>query len=620
MNWRVLPSWRVAVPLTVAALLPAFAQVPGEVTRVTIDKTSTLRWDTTPTATDYNVYRGLVDQLRAGVPLRCHANELIGISFVSAANPAPGTAYAYLVTAENGSGEGTPGTERSGAPRALLGKCDDVDRLQILNRLTYGRNEYVDGRLSTLGISGFINEQLAPETIDESSNTDLNDKLAPITPPETVTELNAQLIVRGTYARRQLEQLVTAFWFNHFNTNYSDITPFFPTSLFDATTRARLTVELQYGVTEQLRQIAFNGTFRELLEASAKSPAMILYLDTDENVVGKPNENYARELLELHSLGVDGGYTQQDIQELARALTGWNVCKKTDAVKDDPLAACIARSLEPTTAGTYVANFRTNQHDHGQKILFAGTPQQVTIPSTQTNQAQGVNDLEIALDAITNHPSTRRFIAKKLLELLIQEQPTAGQIDTVVQSWLANSGVLRELLRTVVTLADLRAPDQFHQKVRTPMEQFLAALRATRGKTNGSSVVRGYLQRAAHLIYQNPVPTGFAEAGADWLDTNNTLERQNYAMDLCGKTGVNFGTDLIGLMNANGLNTSSTPAAIIDFWIGQLYGGALTPGDRQEAINFLSTNDNGLPDAALTNARIRDAVGFLIGLANYQEQ
>jgi hypothetical protein len=108
--------------------------------------------------------------------------------------------------------------------------------------------------------------------------------------------------------------------------------------------------------------------------------------------------------------------------------------------------------------------------------------------------------------------------------------------------------------------------------------------------------------------------------GDEWIDTNNTLERQNFGLDLTEKTASSFGTDLIALLNANGLSSSSTPEAIVDFWIEVLFGGAVTPADRQEAITYLRTDDNGVEALPLTDARIRGLVGFLVGYPNFQEQ
>src|SRR5258706_12193197 len=154
--------------------------------------------------------------------------------------------------------------------------------------------------------------------------------------------------------------------------------------------------KLHYDLQNVLRDQAFNSTFREIIETSSLSPAMIVFLDTDNNVKSAPNENFARELMELHTMGVDGGYTQQDVVELARVFTGWNVCKKADADAADPLAACIPRSTYSTASeppGQWVRNFRISQHDSGQKILFAGTPYQKIIPDTTANPSNGLNDV-----------------------------------------------------------------------------------------------------------------------------------------------------------------------------------------------------------------------------------
>src|SRR6185369_8605205 len=136
--------------------------------------------------------------------------------------------------------------------------------------------------------------------------------------------------------------------------------------------------------------LAFNGSFREMLEASAKSPAMIVFLDTMTNVVGAPNENYAREILELYTMGVDGGYTQTDVEQLARVFTGWSFCRKLTANASDPLAPCIGTYWDTAIAGPWSANFISSSHDCGSKTLFAGTPQQLILGSTCGNPSAQV--------------------------------------------------------------------------------------------------------------------------------------------------------------------------------------------------------------------------------------
>jgi uncharacterized protein (DUF1800 family) len=609
------------------------AAPPAEVAGPDIDQASNLTWSATAGADDYNVYRGLTSWLALGEGAQCHGDEIAGTAFASPAQPPSGQAYFYLVTAEsNLDGEGTAGTSSTGTPRVLRGLCDPVMRGHILDRTGYGWDEWSRDRITALGVQGYIDEQLNPATIDESSNTELSSRTALLVPPDTVQELGGLDVVNAVYARRQLEQQATMFWDNHFNTDWRESSGFFGFYAACPDTQNLQATKLHYDLQNELRDLAFNGNFREILEAMALSPAMMIYLNTNTNVKAQPNENFGRELLELHSMSVDGGYTQQDIVELARVFTGWNVCKKTDATAADPLAACLVISAatyctpsEP--AGQWVRNFRTTQHDTGQKVLFLGTPYQVTIPSTAANPANGINDVGLALDAILAHPSTPRYIARKLLQRFVDENPTQAMIDSVVAEWNDagnphGKGDLREVLRAVLAQARLRDPGAVGNKIKTPFEHVVSALRAVRGRTDGPTVFRGYLQRMQEQFHLNSIPTGYSELGNDWIDTNNLLDRQNFGYDMAIRTGAAFGADVIGLLNANGVSTAAVPnnaAAIVDFYNGVLFGGALTTAERQAAINYLNTDDNGVT-TNYTDARIRETVGFLLGYAQFLEQ
>ena len=618
---------------TLLASTPLIAQTPpGEVTGLDIGSTSSLTWAPVGGADDYNVYRGMISWLAAGIGPQCHGNEIIGTTFLSPAAPSPGEGYFYLVTAEsNLGGEGTPGTTSSGAPHPMRGRCDPVMRNHLLNRLGFGWDEWTRTRIATLGLSGYIAEQLNPASIDESTNTALSSRLAPLTPPDNVNELEGLDVVNAVYARRQLEQQTTLFWDNHFNTDYKESFTFFGfyQALFPAT-RNLESARLHYNLQNSLRDLAFNGTFRQMVEAEALSQAMIIFLDTDSNVKSAPNENFARELMELHTMSVDGGYTQNDVVQLAKVFTGWNVCKKDASVAGDPLAACIPRNLYGTVSeppGIWVSNFRTNQHDNTQKILFSGTPYQKIIPATAANDPNGINDVGLALDAIVAHPSTPKFIAKELLQRFVTETPTQQMIDNVVTAWNnpANPlgiGDLREVLRATLAQAAFLDPDSVGGKIKTPFEHLMSALRAARGKTDGMTQVLSYLARMSEQFHLNPVPTGYSELGGDWLDTNNLLERQNFGIDMAPRTGANYGADVIGLLNSNGVATSPTPnnsAAIVDFFSDVLFGGALTTAERQRGIDYLNTDDNGIP-ANYTDARIRETFGFMMGFAQFLEQ
>jgi hypothetical protein len=183
-------------------------------------------------------------------------------------------------------------------------------------------------------------------------------------------------------------------------------------------------------------------------------------------------------------------------------------------------------------------------------------------------------------------------------------------------------GDLREVLRATLAQAAFLDPDSVGGKIKTPFEHLVSALRAARGKTDGTTQVLSYLARMSEQFHLNPVPTGYSELGGDWLDTNNLLERQNFGIDMAPRTGSNFGADIIGLLNANGISTSPTPnnaAAIVDFFADVLFGGALTTAERQKGIDYLNTDDNGVA-ANYNDARIRETFGFMMGFAQFLEQ
>lgn len=612
-------SW-VALCALVVACAPAFAQVPPEVEDLAFVDGETLSWLPAAGAADYNVYRGLASELARGVPPRCHGDEILGATFASPALPAPGGAFVYLVTAESADGEeGSPGSSSAGPDRALLGRCDPVMRDHVVGRLGYGQDEWTRERLATLGIAGYVEEQLTPSAIVES--LDLTSRIDPITPPSTIVELISHGIFRAVYSRRQLEQQATRFWSNHFNTAYQDIIPFFIRGGRDPALSEEYGARLQFNEVEAFRELAFTGSFRDIVEASTLSPAMILYLDTDENVVGAPNENFGRELLELYTMGVDKGYTQRDVQEMARVMTGWTVCKKSDANKDDPLAPCIPRILEDLQPGEFVAHFVPAQHDPGAKRLFEGTPYQVDIPDTSAAPADGINDVQIALDAIASHPSTKEFISTKLLQRFVTDTPTPEQVGDLVAAWDASDGDLLTLLETCVEHPDFLSPDDADTKIKTPVEHMASVFRTTRGNLTIEGIQRasGFLIRMQHIPHGNVVPTGYPEVGSAWVDTNNILERQNLAFDAVTKTDPRFGTQLIAMMADEGLSAASPPDAIIDYWADRLFGGALTPAELQEGLDYLTTDDLGVP-APVSDAAIRETVAFLMGFPHFCEQ
>jgi uncharacterized protein (DUF1800 family) len=233
--------------------------------------------------------------------------------------------------------------------------------------------------------------------------------------------------------------------------------------------------------------------------------------------------------------------------------------------------------------------------------------------------------VSIALDAIADHPATANFISKKILQRFVTDQPSQAEIDQLVEVWNDDAnphgkGDLRAVLEAALTSAAFLDPDRVGSKIKTPVEHFVSGLRAIRGNTDGVTTILNYMLLAQHIPYYNEVPTGYDEVGDAWLDTTNTLERQNFGIHVSFVAGLDFGSDPIGLLTASGISTAPGNAeAIVGFFADVMFGGALTPGEFQVAVDFLNTDDDGVP-SAYDLQRIRETVGLLMGFPQFQEQ
>ena len=373
-----------------------------------------------------------------------------------------------------------------------------------------------------------------------------------------IAELTAQKIVRAVYSDRQLEEVLTDFWFNHFN-------------VFAGKGQTR--IYLTEYEREAIRPHVLSH-FRELLEATAKSPAMLFYLDNArsadpsfakfaesrleyveargmrgaaghkgtkatpdqidqvrKNIPTGINENYARELMELHTLGVDGGYTQQDVVNLARALTGWT----------------IAGPRRPE-AGQFVFNPR--MHDRGEKVVLGH----------RIKAGGGIEDGEQVLDILASHPSTARFISTALVRRFVADQPPAALVARAADTFRRTDGDLREVMRTILTSPEFFAPAAYRAKVKTPFEFVVSALRATGADVQDARALVREVQQLGMPLYMCQPPTGYKDTGDAWVNTGALVGRMNLAVRLAG--GQLRGTSL----DASAINS---PEAAIDRF---LYG------------------------------------------------
>jgi uncharacterized protein (DUF1800 family) len=315
-------------------------------------------------------------------------------------------------------------------------------------------------------------------------------------------DLQEGKILRAVYSNRQLDEVLTDFWFNHFNV------------FLDKGADHYLTTEYE---RDAIRPHVL-GKFRELLEATAKSPAMLFYLDNWESVGASTpaafprgpnqqrrglNENYGRELLELHTLGVDGGYTQKDVTEVARCFTGWSIDR-------------------PNLGGSF--RFVDRQHDLGEKVVLG-----VRIP-----EGGGEKDGEKVLDIVARHPSTAHFISKKLAQRFVADDPPAALVERMAQTFVKTDGDLRAVMETMLESKEFWSEGAFRSKMKSPLEVVVSAVRATNGNVDFASALVNQVAQLGEPLYRKIEPTGYSNSSREWMNTAGLMARMNFAVQLSG--------------------------------------------------------------------------------------
>jgi uncharacterized protein (DUF1800 family) len=207
--------------------------------------------------------------------------------------------------------------------------------------------------------------------------------------------------------------------------------------------------------------------------------------------------------MELHTLGVDGGYTQKDVTEVARAFTGWTI-------------------QNPRLGGGFV--FDSRIHDRGQKVVLGHT----------IKSGGGQNDGERVLDILSSHPSTARFISTKLARRFVSDDPPAALIDRMAATFARSGGDLREVMRTLLTSAEFLSPDAYRAKVKTPFEFVVSAVRVTGADVREARALVGALQQLGMPLYQCQPPTGYKDTADAWINTGALVNRMNFALQLAG--------------------------------------------------------------------------------------
>ena len=377
-----------------------------------------------------------------------------------------------------------------------------------LNRLAFGARPGDVERVMRIGVDRWIEQQLHPERIDDRAFAEIRDPKLPERRErndeekralrrearQSIQQLSAQRILRAAESERQLNEVMVDFWMNHFN-------------VFAA---KGLDLFLVAGYERDTIRPHVWGRFEDLLMATAKSPAMLWYLDNARSRRGAINENYAREIMELHTLGVNGGYTQKDVTELARVLTGWSIDRD----------------------GGF--RFRRFLHDTGTKTVLG-----------QTIRGGGIEEGERMIRFLAHHPSTAKFIATKLSQRLVSDTPPPALVDRVAKRFLATNGDLRETVKAVIESPEFWNAKNYRAKVKSPFEYAISAVRAAGARVEDPLPLARELRKIGEPLYFSQPPTGYSDKSDVWSSEGALVARLNFVTALAeGKMpGVRVTTD-----------------------------------------------------------------------------
>ncbi|HLZ44829.1 MAG TPA: DUF1800 domain-containing protein [Gemmatimonadales bacterium] len=523
------------------------------------------------------------------------------------------------------------------APAPALTARDSA--FHVLNRLAYGPRAGEADSLAKAGVMRWIDQQLDPDHVPDPglaerekqfkildyNRSDLAGRYRDAvrerqrmqregrdTPDSIVMrspgpmrelrdlggELQQLAVVRAAVSERQLREVMVDFWTNHFN-------------VFVGKGQDRFL--LPSYIEETIRPHAL-GRFEDLLIATARSPAMLFYLDNAQSVApgsmppqrrpppitfgpfGRPrfggdpfgrrfgmndadrqrqrqrqptgiNENYARELMELHTLGVDGGYTQQDVINVARVFTGWSI-------------------ESPERGSGFV--FRDWAHDRGNKIVLG-----------QTFKDAGEDEGIRLLKFLANQRATMHHVSAKLCTRFVADDPPDGCIDAAVAAWQKTNGDIRAVLRAIFTSPDFWAPQAFQTKVKTPLEFVVSAVRAAGVDPDTTPRLAGLVARLGEPLYQQPAPTGYAETEEHWVNSGALLARMNAAMVIARE--------------CSSVQPLPDHARLVEAINQQLLGGTMSAHTRDVILEQIVDISDPMQARAM-------AVGLALGGPDFQKQ
>ena len=418
-----------------------------------------------------------------------------------------------------------------------------MDGAKFANRITWGADTATVRRVAQIGSGAYLEQQLRPQpaaplppeaqaqiaamTIVQKPMDELaremeqRRKEADATPDDEqkkaaqqawqqemnrlAREAATRHVLRALYSPAQLQEQMTWFWLNHFNVHQ-----------YKSNIRALL------GDYEEnaLRAHAL-GKFRDLLRATVYHPAMLRYLDNEQNAVNRINENYARELMELHTLGVNGGYSQRDVQELARILTGLGVTFNTNTPN-------VKRELQSQYVRRGLFEFNPNRHDYGDKVFLG-----------QNVKGRGLAEVDEAIDRLARHPATARFISRKLATYYVADEPPQALVDRMARTFTQSDGDIAQVLRTLFSAPEFAS--SLGRKFKDPVHYVISSIRLAydgRVIVNATPAIN-WFNRMGEPLYGRQTPDGYAMIESAWASPGQMATRFEIAKSLgSGSAGL----------------------------------------------------------------------------------
>jgi len=416
-------------------------------------------------------------------------------------------------------------------------------------------------------------------------------------PQEALSQLQQAKALRAIYSERQLQEQLTDFWFNHFN----------------VFANKDLDLWLLASYEQDVIRPGIFGRFRDLLEATAKSPAMLFYLDNylsadpqaskrlkshPEKLRGRQyaslppvgnrglNENYGRELMELHTLGVDGGYTQQDVVEVARCFTGWTVRN--------------ART-KPEFA------FDDRVHDSQPKSVLG-----------KKIHAGGIKDGEQVLDLLARDPHTARHIALELAQHFVSDNPPGALVDRMAVAFRKSGGDLREVMRAMIYSPEFWSRTTYRAKIKTPFELVVSATRALGADVDTALPLVNWITRIGEPLYQCLPPTGYSDKASAWVNAGALLNRLNFALSLAGSRVAGSEVQVAPLLGAEAQTDpyQALERAVNLFLAGQISAATRSTLERQSADPQIVQIKSG----TTTQVNLGTITGLVLGAPEFQQR